>query len=139
MLVPLIAASMLAAPISGAAVDGLRATRPVLSPSPSQGTGATIYKAGSGVKHPTLVRNVQPKYPRKAMARKIQGVVLLSAVVLENGKVGRVTVTRSLDNEFGLDNEAVKTVKKWRFTPGTKDGKPVAVEIDIEMSFALAK
>ena len=41
-------------------------------------------------------------------------------------------MTRSLDTVHGLDNEAVKTVKLWRFQPGTKDGKPVPVRVAIE-------
>ena len=120
----------------------LIATLTIAAPSATsvsllQETPATAYKPGAGVKQPILLKHVAPKYPRKAMDRRIEGVVWLSAVVLANGKVGAVRVTKSLDNEFGLDDEAVKTVRKWRFTPGTKEGTPVAVEIEIEMSFTL--
>ena len=48
-------------------------------------------------------------------------------------------MTRSLDAEFGLDDEAVKTVKKWEFTPGKKDGEVVPMLIEVEMSFTLRK
>jgi len=44
-------------------------------------------------------------------------------------------VTTSLD--AGLDQEAIKAVKQWRFEPGTKDGKPVPVLMTIEMTFTL--
>jgi TonB family protein len=48
-----------------------------------------------------------------------------------------VKVTESLDTVYGLDAEAVKAVKQWLFTPGTKNGKPVPVKVDIEMTFTL--
>jgi TonB family protein len=59
--------------------------------------------------------------------------------VLEDGTVGEVTVTQSLDKEYGLDDEAVKALNQWIFELGTKDKKPVAVRIDVEMSFTLKK
>ena len=46
---------------------------------------------------------------------------------------------RSLDRQFGLDDEAVPSVKKWKFTAGTKDGVAVAVLVEIEMTFSLRK
>ena len=67
----------------------------------------------------------------------LSGTVLLGAVVLADGTVGNVTVTRSLDTTFGLDQEAVKAAKQWKFKPGTKDGKPVAVRVQIELTFTL--
>ena len=51
----------------------------------------------------------------------------LEAVVLETGDVGDMQITRSLDAEYGLDREAIAAAKQWKFRPGTKDGKPVAV------------
>jgi TonB family protein len=46
-------------------------------------------------------------------------------------------VVQSLDSEYGLDDEAVKALKQWEFEPGTKDGAPVAVRVDVEMTFKL--
>jgi protein TonB len=88
---------------------------------------------------PVLIREFKPNYTKEARDAKIEGLVEMNAVVLEDGTVGDVTVTRSLDQKYGLDDEAVKTLKKWRFNPGTKDGKPVAVTIFVEMSFTLRK
>jgi TonB family protein len=83
------------------------------------------------------VREVKPKYTKAAMDAKIQGAVWLEAVVLEDGTVGAVRVTKSLDTEHGLDVEAVNAMKQWTFKPGTKDGKAVPVQIDVEMTFRL--
>ncbi len=71
------------------------------------------------------------------MRARIEGWVKLEAVVLETGEVGDVDVIESLDKVYGLDDEAVKCMRQWRFEPGTKDGKPVAVRVEVEMSFTL--
>jgi protein TonB len=86
---------------------------------------------------PVLVKDVKPEYTREAREARIQGNVMLDAVVLKDGTVGDVTVTKSLDKEHGLDDQAVKAMKQWQFKPGTKDGKPADVRISVEMSFTL--
>jgi protein TonB len=48
-------------------------------------------------------------------------------------------VTRSLDAEYGLDQEAIAAAKKWKFKPGTRQGKPVPVLVTIELTFTLRK
>jgi TonB family protein len=73
------------------------------------------------------------------MDQKIQGIVEIEAVIESDGTVGEVKVVRSLDAEFGLDEEAVKAVKKWLFKPGKKDGVAVPVLVNIEMTFTLRK
>jgi protein TonB len=85
---------------------------------------------------PIVVKEVRPQYTMTAQAKKIQGTVLLRAVVLENGRVGDdVEVLKSLDAE--LDQQAVAALKQWEFKPGTRDGKPVAVRISCELTFTL--
>jgi protein TonB len=82
---------------------------------------------------------VLPTYTPAAMQAKIQGTVWLKVTVLASGEVGEVTVTRSLDKEHGLDDQAVSAARQWKFSPATKDGKPVAVEVTVEMTFTLKK
>jgi periplasmic protein TonB len=95
-----------------------------------------VYEIGNGVKSPVLIKEVKPNYTAGAMRRKVQGVVEMEVVVLADGTVADgVKVTRSLDDE--LDQEAIQAVKQWRFRPGTKDDTPVAVQVNIEMSFTL--
>jgi len=67
----------------------------------------------------------------------VQGVVALEAVVKADGSVGQVRITRSLDPHFGLDEEAIRTVRSWRFRPAKKNGEPVDVWVDVELSFTL--
>ena len=84
-----------------------------------------------------MLREIKPQYTADAMRAKVQGTVLLECVVLADGSVGRVDVVRSLDPTFGLDQEAVKAAKQWRFQPGTRFGEPVAVLVTIELTFTL--
>jgi periplasmic protein TonB len=96
-----------------------------------------VYSPGDGVSLPVVVTRVAPQYTPAAMEARIEGTVLLDCVVLADGMVGDVSVSRSLDPMLGLDQEAVKAAKQWTFKPGTKDGKPVAVRVQIESTFTL--
>jgi TonB family protein len=108
-----------------------------LGPGSGGGTGGGVYRPGSGVSNPTLLREVKPAYTSEAMRAKIQGQVMVEAIVLPDGTVGSVQVVRSLDSVFGLDQEAVKAVRQWRFAPGKRLGQPVAVQVLIEVAFTL--
>jgi len=96
-----------------------------------------VYKIGNGVAAPVPIHQVKPEYTQEALAARIEGVVALDTIVKADGSVGDVTVAKSLDNVLGLDQQAVKAAKAWRFRPGTKDGKPVAVSVTLEMRFTL--
>jgi protein TonB len=96
-----------------------------------------VYEPGEGVTMPRVIRQVKPQYTREAMDAGIQGNVELSGVVRDDGTVSDVTVTKSLDAEHGLDKSAVEAFKQWKFAPGVKDEKAVAVKIAVEMSFTL--
>ena len=97
----------------------------------------TVHRPGEGVKLPKLVHEVKPDYTREAMEAGIQGRLSLQAVVLESGLVGDVEVVDSLDTVYGLDDQAIKAIRQWQFEPGTKDGKPVAVQVEVEFTFKL--
>ena len=103
--------------------------------SKGQLQAAGVYKPGDGVSAPVMVKEVRPQYNPEAKQAKIEGSVTLECVVQTDGAVGEVRVTKSLDP--GLDQEAIKAAKQWRFEPGTKDGKPVPVLITLEMTFTL--
>jgi len=76
------------------------------------------------------------EYSDKGRKAKIQGTVALSIVVDTDGSVRDATVTKPLG--YGLDESAVKTVKKWRFKPAVdRDGDPVPVKVAVQVSFHL--
>ena len=108
-----------------------------LGPGEGGGSGGGVYRPGNGVELPRLLREVTPAYTAEAMRAKIVGDVLVEAVVLPDGSVGDVTVIRSLDPVFGLDEEAVKAARRWRFLPGSRFGEPVAVLVTIVLEFRL--
>ena len=124
-------------PFTGTASLILRSsTDPESSPAPAY--EGTVYRTeDDGVQPPTLREEVGLRYTGEAARRGIEGDVLLWVVVLPDGSVGDVIVRSSLDPQFGLDDEAVKAVKQWRFQPGTFQGEPVAVLVSIETSFSL--
>jgi TonB family protein len=101
------------------------------------GFGEGPYRPGSGIETPRIIREVKPQYTADAMRAKIQGVVELEAVVLPDGTVGAIQVTRSLDRTFGLDQKAIEAVKQWRFIAGRRLGQPVPVLVTIELTFTL--
>jgi protein TonB len=108
-----------------------------LGPGFGGGVGGGAYRPGNGVNLPVALREVKPQYTADAMRAKVQGTVLLECVVLADGTVGPVEVVRSLDATFGLDQEAIKAAKQWRFRPGTRFGEPVSVLVTIELTFTL--
>ena len=96
-----------------------------------------VHKPGNGVSLPRVTHEVKPEYTREAMQQLIQGTVWMSIVVTEEGDVTDPRITKSLDAEYGLDQAALDAAKQWKFEPGRKDGKPVAVQVTIEMTFTL--
>lgn len=97
-----------------------------------------VYRARDGVTLPVPVKQVKPGYTGAAQDARIQGKVILEAVVLATGAVGDVAVIDSLDGSpGGLDDQAIRAMKQWEFRPGTKDDKAVAVAVQVEMTFTL--
>jgi TonB family protein len=91
----------------------------------------------AGVVNPGLLREVRPDYSSGAMREKIQGSVVLEVVVLPDGTVGAAAVKKSLDRSNGLDNEALIAASYWLFAPATRDGKPVATTVTLELTFKM--
>ncbi len=84
---------------------------------------------------PKVVSDLANHYTAAAIRARVQGVVVLQAVVLADGTVGEVRVVKPLG--YGLDEAAVATAKGWRFTPGTKDGVAVPVAITMNLAFSI--
>ena len=99
------------------------------------GFGGGAYRIGSGVEPPQLRRRITPEYTDDALARKIEGIVVLEVVILKSGRVGPARVIRSLD--AGLDARAVAAVREWLFVPGSFRGEAVDVLAEIEVEFRL--
>jgi periplasmic protein TonB len=94
----------------------------------------TVYKAGTkGVAAPSVVYQVDPEYSAEALRAGVNAMVALRIVVNSAGKPTGIRVIK--DAGYGLEEKAVEAIRQWKFKPGTKDGKPVAVEIAIQIEF----
>ena len=101
-------------------------------PGASLGT-IQIYRVGGGVSAPKLVYAPDPEYTKKAQEANYQGVCVIALIVDTEGKPERVHVLRHLG--MGLDQKAVEAVKQYKFTPALLQGKPVPVQVNIEVNF----
>jgi periplasmic protein TonB len=99
------------------------------------GTGGGAFRVGGGVSAPKAIYAPDPEYSEEARKVKHMGVVVLWLVVGPDGKPRDIRVVRTLG--LGLDEKAIEAVKNWRFEPALKDGKPVAVQVNIEVNFHL--
>ena len=105
---------------------------------PGDGTGVGDGRAGEcGVSWPDRIREVKPQYTAAAMQRKIQGSVLLEAVIDPSGKIVSVRVVRSLDPIFGLDEAARQAVFATPMKPCKKNGIPVTCVAPFELQFTI--
>ena len=94
-----------------------------------------VLKVADGVTAPKAIYSPSPRYSKRAKDEKFQGKCALSLVVGPDGKTYDVKVTRFVGED--LDEKAIETVRNWRFEPALKDGKPVAVAINVEVKFML--
>lgn len=100
------------------------------------GVGPGYFQAGvNGVTAPKAIFTPEPEFSEEARKAKYQGIVTLIAIVGSDGRVHNARVARSLG--MGLDEKAMEVVRLWKFQPGEKDGRPVPVEMELEISFNL--
>jgi protein TonB len=106
-----------------------------LGPGSGYNFGGGVPKVGNGIGAPKAIYQPDPEYSEEARKAKYQGVVLLWLIVDQNGNPKNIKVERPLG--MGLDQKAIEAVQKWKFEPATKNGTPVAVQINVEVNFRL--
>jgi protein TonB len=99
------------------------------------GMGGGVFKVGGGISAPQAVLTPDPEYTDEARRAKTQGTCTLWLIVDAAGRPRNIRVVHGLG--FGLDAKAMEAVQQWRFDPALKDGKPVTVQISIEVEFKL--
>jgi TonB family protein len=82
---------------------------------------------------PRAIYAPDPKYPKLEGEVGHEGTVILSLIVGADGVPRDIKVSGPLSREF--DEAAMEAVKKWKFSPATKDGKPVAVKAQVQVKF----
>jgi periplasmic protein TonB len=93
------------------------------------------YRIDGGITRPVLVSEVLPEYSEEARKARFEGTVVLDTIVREDGSVQVRRVVRGAG--FGLDEQAIAAVLKWRFKPGKKNGNPIPVALNVEVRFNL--
>ncbi len=99
------------------------------------GIGGGVYKVGGGISAPQAISSPDPDYTEEARRAKKQGTCVLWLIVNAAGRPRDIKVVRGLG--LGLDAKALEAVRQWRFQPALKDGKPVDVQISVEVEFHL--
>lgn len=101
-------------------------------PAPPPPTGPV--PVGGRIKEPSKLRYVPPVYPAIAQQARIEGTVMIEAVI---GVDGRVKEARVLESKAFLDEAALTAVRQWLFTPTTLNGVPVPVKMTVRVTFKL--
>lgn len=105
------------------------------APPPSTAAPPPGTPTAAPVTAPRVLRSVKPTYTRNAMLRRLEGDVIVRAVVDVSGRVSDATIAQSLDPE--LDQEALKAIQQWQFAPATANGVPVNMAIRAVITFNL--
>jgi TonB family protein len=94
-------------------------------------------RVGGDVKKPVRTKYVPPVYPELARKARIQGIVIVEAIIDRKGDVIQASVLRSPGKAYGFDDAALKAVKQWKFKPATLNKKPVDVYYNLTVIFKL--
>lgn len=110
----------------------------VPEPPPQAEPGPQLAGVG-GITNPVRIEEsyVQPQYPELARIARIQGNVILQAVIHREGGVGEIAVLRSTHPGVGFEDAATEAVSQWRYEPATQNGRPVEVYFTIIVEFIL--
>jgi TonB family protein len=92
---------------------------------------------GADLSAPEAITKVDPAYPQDLMHDRVEGTVILYAVIHADGSVGDVKVLEGFDDR--LNENARKALEQWRFRPGTKDGMPVDIEAVVRVPFRVPR
>lgn len=112
--------------------------KPATTPPPPQNT---VYRVSppdtkpGGVSPPHAIFNPDPEYSDEARKAKYQGTVLVWMIIEPSGETKDIRIVRPLG--LGLDEKALAAIGTWKFEPARKDGKPVAVMVNVEVTFRL--
>ncbi|HEY6141339.1 MAG TPA: energy transducer TonB, partial [Thermoanaerobaculia bacterium] len=99
------------------------------------GTGDKPLRVGGDVQAPVATTRVEPQYTEIARKARIEGLVIIEAIIDAHGNVTDARVLKPLP--MGLDQAAIDAVKRWKFKPGTLNGQPVPVIFNLTVNFRL--
>jgi TonB family protein len=97
--------------------------------------GGGLEHVGGKVSAPYQINQVEAEFSDEARRAKYQGIVVVAIIVDTQGNPQNPRVVRPLG--MGLDEKAIEAVMKYKFHPAMKEGKAVAVPVNIEINFRL--
>ena len=106
-----------------------------IGPGSGGNTGGGVFHIGGGVSKPVVLYSVEPEFSEEARKAKFSGNVEVYLWVDENGSPSHIRVVRGVG--MGLDEKAIEAVRQYKFKPAMKDGKPVKVDLYIDVNFQI--
>ena len=106
-----------------------------IGPGSGGNTGGGVMHIGGGVSKPVVLYQVEPEFSEEARKAKFSGNVEVYLWVDTDGKPSHIRVVRGVG--MGLDEKAVEAVRQYRFKPAMKDGKPVQVDLYVDVNFQI--
>ena len=113
--------------VIGSIISAIPTAAPTLAPP-------KVVRVSSGVSQGMLIRKIQPNYPPLARQARVQGTVLLEAMIAADGTIEDLHV---VSGHPMLVTAAVEAVKQWRYKPYLLNGSPVEVQTQIQVNFSL--
>jgi protein TonB len=106
-----------------------------LGPGSGGNMGGGLRRIGGGVSAPEVLFAPEPEFSEEARKAKVAGIVTVYLQVDTNGNPTHVRVVRGIG--MGLDEKAMEAVRKYKFRPAMENGKPVTVEMNVEVNFQI--
>ncbi|MDQ2924154.1 MAG: energy transducer TonB, partial [Acidobacteriota bacterium] len=106
-----------------------------IGPGSGGNTGGGVMHIGGSVSQPTVLYQVDPEFSEEARKAKFSGNVQVYLIVDENGNPSHVKVVRGVG--MGLDEKAIEAVRQYKFKPAMQNGKPVKVDLYIDVNFQI--
>ncbi|KKT82200.1 MAG: hypothetical protein A2925_03655 [Candidatus Yanofskybacteria bacterium RIFCSPLOWO2_01_FULL_44_22] len=100
---------------------------------PASGPEGPIRPGGS-IPKPKLIKYIEPDYPKTATDARIEGTVIIDAIIGKDGKIRNVKIVQSVPM---LDRAALEAVKQWQYTPTIVKGEPVEILLTVTVYFVL--
>ena len=105
------------------------------SPVCTDSAGNPVFRISKSIDGPKLLFQIDPEYSEQARQAKISGITVVSLEVDKTGAIQDIQIVQPIG--YGLDDQAVRAIERWRFSPATRAGEPVAVLVQVEMGFRL--
>jgi protein TonB len=118
--------------VPGGVIGGIVGGLPDAPPPPPK---TEPVRVGGDIRPPNKIKNVDPVYPDIAKQARVQGIVILEAIIDPSGNVTNVRVLRSIPL---LDQSALDAVKQWKYEPTLLNGVPVPIVMTVTVNFALS-